>query len=389
MRRTNRKYRCLTLFALWSACGGEKAREQDMSGAGASVSDASVAEDAAGPDAALPVGPPASAYQDAPDTLDAWHLFANAAKQLPGPRTIPYDVIAPLFSDYAEKKRFLYVPEGAVIGYDARERWQLPEGSILIKTFSYYADVRHPEKGERLLETRLLVFTGGRVVPHTYVWNDAQTQAERKVAGKRLNASWVTADGQTRENGYDVPNTNQCHDCHGKPEVADTLGLVTRQLDRTLDFGDGPENQIDHLAALGLFDVAPEPHAQRERLVDPFGKASLSERARSYLDANCAHCHGQGGDTSTSSMWLGWFDTAPDQDPTRWGVCKRPTSAAGATCEREVDIVPGQPDQSIYMCRLESDEPKVQMPPLGRNLMHAEGVQLLRAWISLLEGSCE
>jgi hypothetical protein len=123
--------------------------------------------------------------------------------------------------------------------------------------------------------------------------------------------------------------------------------------------------------------------------VDPFGEASLSERARSYLDANCSHCHGKGGDASASGMWLGWFDTAPEQDPTRWGVCKRPTSAAGATCEREVDIVPGEPDKSIYLCRLESDEPKVQMPPLGRNLEHAEGVALLRAWIEQLEGSCE
>jgi Planctomycete cytochrome C len=140
--------------------------------------------------------------------------------------------------------------------------------------------------------------------------------------------------------------------------------------------------------ALGLLDHAPEASSARERLVDPFGAAPLDLRARAYLDVNCAQCHKQGGDASASGMWLDWASTAPERDEGTWGVCKRPTSADGATCEREVDIVPGEPDRSIYMCRVESSDPKVQMPPLGRNLVHAEGVALLRAWISSLSGAC-
>jgi uncharacterized repeat protein (TIGR03806 family) len=327
-----------------------------------------------------PVGPAPEAYDTPPDTLDAWHLFRDAAAREPGPQTVPYDVIAPLFSDYAAKQRFIYLPEGKRIGYDAAQRWKFPEGAILIKSFGY---------GERLVETRLLVVTKDGVVPHTYVWNEAQTVATRKVAGAKVDVEFVDAAGKERTNEFHVPNTNQCHDCHGKPEKTLLLGPRTRQLDRDFDYGEGPENQLDHMAALGMFDKQPEPRDQRERLVDPFGSAPVADRARAYLDSNCAHCHGEGGDASQSGMWLTWPDTAEGQNPTRYGVCKRPTSAAGATCGREVDIVPGDPDASIYLCRLESREPKVQMPPVGTNLVHAEGVELLRAWIAQMPGSCE
>jgi uncharacterized repeat protein (TIGR03806 family) len=302
---------------------------------------------------------------------------------------MPYDVIAPLFSDYTAKRRFLYLPEGAQIGYQPGELWKLPEGSILIKTFSYPHDARAPAKGERLLETRLLVFTRDEVVAHTYVWNAEQTDATRKVAGTRIATSWIDEAGEQRANDYTVPNTNKCFDCHGKRGVTDSLGLRTRQLDRDFAYDEGRENQLAHLERLGWLDRAPEPYDQRERLVNPFGDAPLDQRARSYLDANCAQCHKQGGDASASGMWLDWRSTAPDKDRATWGVCKRPTSADGATCGRGVDIVPGQPDMSIYMCRLESTEAEVQMPPVGRNLVHAEGVALLRDWIASLEGSCQ
>jgi uncharacterized repeat protein (TIGR03806 family) len=366
-----------------------------LSGLGCDPASSPAAEPAdAGTDAAAeagaeqPVGPPESAYSETPALLSEWNLFDDVTAQEPGARTLPYDVIAPLFSDYAAKRRFVYVPEGKTIGYDTTGRWRLPEGSILVKTFSYPRDTRAPEKGERLLETRLLVFTADEVVPHTYVWNEEQTEATRKIAGTRIASTWIDATGHERSNDYTVPNSNKCYDCHGKRGEADTLGLLTRQLDRDFAYAEGTENQLDHMFALGLLDRQPEPSAERQRLVDPFGHAALDLRARSYLDVNCSQCHKQGGDASASGMWLDWVSTGPEQHPSTWGVCKRPTSADGATCGREVDIVPGQPDMSIYMCRVESVDPKVQMPPLGRNLVHAEGVALLREWISSLEGNC-
>jgi uncharacterized repeat protein (TIGR03806 family) len=366
------------------ACGGDATTSGGDAGVDAGGDDAGEAD----AESELPVGPPSSAYADPPAQLSAWNLFEDASAQRPGARTLPYGVIAPLFSDYTQKRRFIYVPEGKTIGYEPSRLWKLPEGSVLIKTFSYPLDERSPEQGERLLETRLLVFNADEVVAHTYVWNAEQTEATRKLAGARIAATWTDAEGKARANDYTVPNANKCFDCHGKRGETDSLGLRTRQLERSYAYAEGSENQIDHMFALGLLDRAPEPSNARERLVDPFGDAALDLRARSYLDTNCSQCHKQGGDASASGMWLDWLSTAPEQDSAMWGVCKRPTSADGATCERSVDIVPGQPDKSIYMCRVESTDPKVQMPPLGRNLVHAEGVALLRAWISALPGAC-
>ncbi len=52
------------------------------------------------------------------------------------------------------------------------------------------------------------------------------------------------------------------------------------------------------------------------------------------------------------------------------------------------DLVPGRPDESILIYRLESTAPKVSMPALGRDVVHEEGVRLLRQWIASLPGSC-
>ncbi len=372
---------CLSLFA----CG-----DGDDKGADKSAADGGGGGGGGAVDPDLGRGPPASAYATPPDNLSEWNLFVDEAAQAPGPRTVPYEVISPLFSDYAAKRRFIYVPEGKTIAYAEEDVWTLPEGSVLVKTFSYPFDMRAPAAGERLLETRLLVFTAGGMVPHTYIWNDAQTEAVRKVAGASLDTAWVDAEGAQVQNRYSVPNTNQCFDCHGKREVATALALRTRQLDREHVYDGVVQNQIDHLHATGLLDRAPEPPDQRQRLVDPFSDAPLELRARSYLDSNCAPCHREeAGNASSSGMWLDWPRTAPDQNPVTWGVCKRPTSAGGATCGRSADIVPGDPEGSIYLCRMESTEPKVQMPPLGRNLVHQEGVTLLGDWIAALEGSCE
>lgn len=349
----------------------------------ASLGDAGKARDA-GSDATS-----ADPFLEPPDTLEAWPFFEDAVAQKPVARTFPYDVISPLFSDYTNKRRFLYLPEGKQLGYDDEARWRLPEGAVLIKTFSYFKDARDPSQGERLLETRLLVMTKDGLVPHTYVWDEAQTKAERKVAGKAFEVSWRDEQGTPRSHRYAVPNTNECHECHGKAEATATLGLRTRQLDRAASHDRNVGNQIDDWRARDLFDAAPKPQLERTRLVDPFGADALTDRARSYLDANCAHCHQRGGDGESSAMWLSWEDTAEGAPQTVWGVCKRPDSAGGATCGRQLDIVPGMPDASIYMCRLESSEPKVQMPPLGRGLVHVEGVALLREFIAALPGSCD
>lgn len=368
--RRPRSRLALLSFALLAACSSGGARSPDSGEASAGVT---------------------PAPEDEPwKTLEEWHLFDDARKQSPGTRVVPYDVNSPLYADYAQKHRFLYVPPGERIGYSDTDVWAFPVGTILVKTFSYLADARDPSSAERLLETRLLIHQSTGWKPHTYVWDEEQTEATLRTGGADLDTTFVDPSGEGRTNAYSVPSENDCRSCHGKLGQTDTLGGRTRQLDRDNDYGDGPENQLDHLADLGLFDAAPAPAEGRTRLVDPFGDAPLYDRARSYFDGNCAHCHRAGNSQgSQSGLFLDFESTDPAEGRlARIGVCKQPASAGGATCGYSFDIVPGKPEESIYVCRMESTDAKYKMPTVGRNLVHTEGVALVQDWIASLPGDC-
>lgn len=312
---------------------------------------------------------------DAPDLLSRWGLFAgDAARQRPAQGVVPYEVIAPLFSDHTRKHRFLRLPPGAAIEWSAEGRWSFPEGTVAVKTFSFPRD----GGGERLVETRLLVREEGGWKPYVYLWDDAQRDATRLLPGKRVPVSFTDDAGTRHEIRYAVPDVNQCERCHAADGEVNLLGPRTRQLDRDNDYGEGPVNQLDHMAALGMFSAALPPREQRVRLVDPWGDAPLEDRARAYLEANCAHCHSRSGAAGASNLLLGVEITSP----TELGFCKLPVSAGEGTGGRPYDIVPGQPDQSILVFRMESTVPDVRMPELPNVLIDHRGVQLVRDWIA-------
>jgi uncharacterized repeat protein (TIGR03806 family) len=298
---------------------------------------------------------------------------------------LPYDVISVLFADDAQKQRFLWIPPGTTIGWRDTERWQLPIGSIAIKTFYFLRDERDPSLGRRLLETRLLIHEAAGWVGHTYVWNETQTAAERVLPGRTLNVSYTGASGELREQRYEVPNEHHCQECHGVAPDTELLGPRTRQLDRMHDYGSGPVNQLDHMAELGLFDVTPPP--SRVHFEDPLGDGPIYDRARAYLDANCGHCHSQSAVAASTNFWLDYEHTDPvTGNPLNWGVCKFPTSAGPATGGHSYDVVPGRPDDSILIFRMESLESKMKMPPIPTRLADSAGTQVLREWIASMTG---
>ena len=344
-----------------------------------------------GGDGAPGVSPADVDLDSTPKMLSEWGLFSDMSKRVPAADVIPYEMRAPLFTDYAAKHRFMYVPEGEKIGYTDAGRWEFPLGTILVKNFAYPLDANDPDAGERILETRLLIHREDGWNPEVYVWNDEQTEAERDVTGETIEVDRPLADGSTETFDYGVPTRDECRKCHGAAfpvegaQVTRSLGPMTGQLNFEIDYGNGPENQIDHLAALGLLDTTPPPAAERVSFVDPDDESqSVSDRARSYLMANCAHCHADDGEVFDKELFLDWQATGPDGDPFNWGVCKKPTSAGNAECEETIDIIPGDADNSLLICRMEL-QGKGKMAPLGRNLDHGEGVDLIRDWINGLD----
>jgi uncharacterized repeat protein (TIGR03806 family) len=343
-----------------------------------------------GSDSAEPPRPlvePTPAPEGEPwETLTEWQLFEDAVQQRPANRVLPFEVISTLFADDAGKRRFLWIPPGTTIGWHDTERWQMPVGSIAIKTFFFPRDARDPNAGRRLLETRLLIHEAPGWVGHTYVWNEAQTEAELTIAGRRIDVDYIDASGGVREQRYEVPNEHHCQECHGVAPDTQLLGPRTRQLDRLHDYGSGPVNQIDHMAGLGLFDVTPPE--TRFRFEDPLGDGPLTDRARAYLDANCGHCHSENAVAASTNFWVNFEHTDPATgNPLHWGICKFPTSAGPASGGHSYDVVPGRPDDSILIYRMESITPEEKMPPMPTRLRDETGLALMREWIAAMSAA--
>ena len=310
--------------------------------------------------------------------LSDYRLFADAGGRKPNARVTPYALNTPLFSDYAEKFRFVYVPPGTKVRYRAEGALDFPVGTALVKTFAYPADFRRPDQNVRYLETRLLIRKPEGWTAQAYVWNADQTEAVLKRAGARIDVAFTDARGRERRIDYGVPNQNQCKECHQLDRAIQPLGPKARNLNGDFRYASGVENQLAHWTKAGLLEGAPKPAAapRTARWDDP--AEPLEARARAYLDANCAHCHNPRAVASNSGLFLQWEET----NPVALGVGKRPVAAGRGSGGLEVGIKPGDPDASILAHRMASDEPGVMMPELGRTVTHEEGVKLIRDWIA-------
>ena len=72
-----------------------------------------------------------------------------------------------------------------------------------------------------------------------------------------------------------------------------------------------------------------------------------------------------------------------------YGICKRPIAAGSGAGGLLWDIDPGDPDLSITVFRMASEQPAVMMPELSRTIAHDPGVALVADWIATLEGDCQ
>ena len=209
---------------------------------------------------------------------------------------IPYDLNSALFSDYAEKFRFVKLPAGTQATYRDADAFEFPVGTVIAKTFAYPRDARDPSKGRRLIETRILEREPDGWVGLPYVWNAAQTEATLDVAGDTVDVSWIHTDGRARTNNYIIPNVNQCKGCHKSGEVMTPIGPKARHLNRDFAYREGTENQLAHWSRLGALAGAPPPdRAPRLAAWDDPKSGTLDARARAWLEINCAHCHNPAG----------------------------------------------------------------------------------------------
>ena len=327
--------------------------------------------------------------QDEPcEFLSSYRFFVGPMRELrPNDAVVPYDLNTQLFSDYTNKYRFVYVPPGTAAKYDPQAAFEFPVGTVIIKNFAYPYDLREPYAGERMLETRLLVRREDGWIGLPYVWNQDETEARLRVLGAPLQVTAIQQDGQKATYDYNVPNANQCKECHRESfRNMGPVGTKARNLHKSFPYPSGEENQLSYWARRGILSGVPTDLASVPRaavLEDPT-TGTIEERARTYLDVNCAHCHNPAGGARTTGLYLGISET----DPLRLGICKSPVAAGRGTGGFRYDIEPGKPDESILLFRMISLDPGIAMPELGRRRVHDEAIEVIRQWIASLPGDC-
>jgi glucose/arabinose dehydrogenase len=370
--------------------------------------------------------PPDEPAPPFPTKLSESGLFASVAGHVMKPGVIPYSVNSPLWSDGADKGRWIALPaDGSPIDYTRWRGWKFPPGTVIVKSFALEAEQGRPET-RRWIETRFLHNRGGEWYGYSYMWNDEQTDGTLVAAGGldrtfevRVPKSPEHPDGIRRQSWH-YPSRTECMVCHSRAANF-VLGLNESQMNREHDYGNGVRaNQLAVLERSGVLRVdwagearnalrgalragglddkqanaelgrradareqrpapastlLPLPPERLARLPDPLDpKEPVEARARSYLQANCAHCHVEAGG-GNAQMNLEF--TAGAAKMKVIGV--KPMHHTFDLPDARL-IAPGRPESSVLLHRI-SHRGQGHMPPLATARVDPDAVRLITDWI--------
>lgn len=307
--------------------------------------------------------------------LSDYRFFTGDLKdQEPAEKVIPYEPASMLFTDYAHKKRFIWMPSGTKSSYTSdHEILNFPVGTALIKSF-YYDQVQ-PANNTRIIETRIMIRKSSGWIFANYVWNDEQTEAYLDLNGSYTNISWLQ-NGQTKSSNYRIPSETECHTCHKLNDNPIPIGVKPQNINWNYNYATGAQNQLQKLIDVGyLENTLPGTIISTVDYNDQ--SQSVDLRLRSYVDINCAHCHSEGRHCDYRPMRLAFSETS---DPVNLGLCVEPEEFINSALV--YIIKPNDKNRSMMYYRLSSTLESERMPLLGRSIVHEEGLQLLEDWIA-------
>jgi len=360
--------------------------------------------------------PPAPETNAFPRRLSETGLFASVREHRVAPGVIPYSVNAPYWADGAHHDRFLALPADAQIEFNETETWKFPEGAVLVQSLALETprppsaeSARGPGlqslqrrivesafggRNRRWIETRILLLQQNEWAGYTYVWNDAQTDAELVASGadeRELTIRDANAPGGQRTITWQIPSRTDCLTCHSR-QAAFALGLNTLQMNREHDYGGVRANQIATLTNIGVLKVdlwekrsKGSPPKRRElqlaalpRLIHPYDtNAATTDRVRAYLFANCSHCHTEAGGGNSAME----FRSKSKPEDMRINDV-RPQHDTFELPEARI-IAPGHPERSTLYWRL-THRGFGQMPPLSISTVDEQAAKLFAEWIRSL-----
>ncbi len=342
--------------------------------------------------------------------LSDYNLFTDSQDATKNPQSpgILFKMNTPLFTDYASKYRFVFVPPNTSATYSEHEVMDLPVGSVLAKTFTVPQNTSERDSTEHVMETRLLIHRADGWEALPYYWS-SESNAQYISYGASIPVS-TTHKGEGVAFNYGIPTKNECTSCHtispinqgpedNRVSIFRPIGPKARYLNWDIDYGNGEvKNQLEKWEEVGILTGAPSDKstiitaANLDDTTDiqTLNSEELNLAARSYLDINCAHCHrsnltieedNYSGPAGDSGLRLE-FNRDYDTDPRSFGECKK--AVASGADGYPLDIIPGRSDVSFLPYRMNILGGNM-MPELGRSAVHTEGVELIKAWIDNME----
>ncbi len=334
-----------------------------------------------------------------PKKLSETGLFSSVREHVAAPGVVPFSVNAEQWADHATAERFLALPGSSTVKmYDSpvsipggffSGQVFFPKDGVLARTVSIEMEAGNPASRKRL-ETQVLHYDGQEWHGYTYQWNDEQTDATLLPAAgadRTLIVKDSHAPGGTRKQNWHFHSRTECLTCHN-PWAGYTLAFTLEQLNKDHAYGGIVDNQLRAMQHGGLVEFAhrewsgPMEIPLREppsvRLTNPHdASADLDARARSYLHANCAHCHrfGAGG---TADLQLR-FDIPLEETKT---VEVRPVQGTFEIHGAHI-LSPGEPYRSVLYYRM-AKLGRGRMPHLGSEIVDPRGLRLIYDWIRQL-----
>ena len=319
--------------------------------------------------------------------LSDYHFFKGDIKELnPSLNVIPYEPASSLFTDYASKKRFIWMPAGVAATYVQDNKvLDFPVGTVLIKTF-YYTTIQ-PGNTTKIIETRLMIRKDDGWKFYEYLWNDDQTEADLVADidftnGSSKTITFTKPSGEIITTDYRIPSDGECFACHKINETATPIGVKPQNLNHNHTYGNTSKKILQKLVEQGYLDTYPTSIVSTVDYHDTTQPLDL--RLRSYLDANCAHCHQDDARCYYRPIRLPFSQSDIDSNI---GICLLADEEISPTLQKIIS--PGNYSKSIMHYRLISNDESERMPLLGRTIVHDEGVALLEEYISSLTQVCD
>ena len=338
-----------------------------------------------------------------PRKLSETGLFKDVAKLEPSPGVYEFDVTEPMWQDSSHSAHWIAIPHretiqvtGTVskskdggIKVDYKTTW--PKDSVLAKILYVESPVVREGKltvwTERV-EMQLLHFTGDAWNAYSYRWNEDGTDAELVSAAGAQRELVIAPDTHdpTKRRPYTwrFQARAECMRCHNS-WVGGALAYHPMQLNKEGWFpsiaakGSHVHSQIDLHRDLGLIDFQFSEQVTSgltwHKFLDPYNFAATDSRARSYLHANCSHCHRQNAGGAVTMM----LNAELVLPQTRTVGVTPQQGGLGLQNPKLID--PGNPWNSVIALRL-AKTGTGHMPVIGPHEVDVEGLNLIEDWIA-------